>query len=149
MHRLLPVLLLVIFCSSCIVQAPKYTHVEQVLELKPGMSQEEVSQKLGIPPYDIRYKNDSLQVLVYKYRVTDRKTVPLFKKETNGMKVSGAYVDLLVKYDAAGKMVSFETCSKCSETNEKTTVVDFDKLITLITVTLPALLVYLGFTTTQ
>ena len=128
------------------VQAPKYTHVEQVLALKLGMSKEEVSKALGIPPYDIKSLNDTAEVLIYKYRVTDRKTVPLFKKETNGIKATGAYVDLLVTYDKTGIMTALETCSKCSNTEEKTTKLDIDKVITLITVTVPALLVYLGIT---
>lgn len=144
MRQLLALALLACFFSSCIVQAPKYTHVEQVLELKHGMTKTEVSAALGIPPYDLKSKNDSVEILIYKYRVTERRTFPFLKRETNGIKAIGKYVDLFVTYDKEGKMLSMESCSECSETEEKTQKIDVNKVITLMTITLPAMLVFLG-----
>lgn len=144
LRRLLPLLLLLtLLATSCIVQAPKYTSINQVLTLKLGMTKEEVSATLGIPPYDFKSLSDSGQVLIYKYRVTDRRTVPLFKKPANGIPALGGYVDLLVHYDASGKVVRLDT-ENHPETKETTTKLDVNKLITLLTVTVPAALLYLG-----
>ena len=139
-------LIAIIAClSSCIVQAPKYTKIEQVLSLKPGMTKDDVTTALGIPPYDLRSMNDKGEtVLIYKYRVTDRKTIPLLMKPANGMKATGKWVDLFVTFSWDGKLTKLESCSGCEETKTKETKININSLITLITVTVPAILVYLG-----
>lgn len=134
-----------LFLSSCIVQAPKYTKVEQVLMLKNGMTREEVSQALGIPPYDIKSMNDSGSVtLIYKYRVTDRKTLPFLLKPANGVKTTGKWVDLFITYTKEGKVSNIESCSDCENTAVTERKVDFNAIILLVSVTLPAVLVYFG-----
>ena len=131
--------------SSCVVWAPKYSYVEKVLTLKQGMSKEEVSQVLGIPPYNLVSLTDTGEVtLLYKYRVANRATVPLFLKGSNGKVVRGKYVNLLVTYDRDGKLKSMESCVDCDETVIEEKRVNPDKIVTLITVTLPAVMVYLG-----
>jgi len=143
---LLLTLLFIIGLSSCIVKAPKYLTVEKVLTLRQGMTKEEVSQILGIPPYNMVSMNDTAEfVLLYKYRVTNRATVPFFLKPTNGKPVRGKYVNLLVTYDKEGKVKSMESCVDCDETLIEEKRLDPDKIVTLITVTLPAVMVYLGF----
>ena len=135
--------------TSCIVRAPQYSRVEKVLTLKQGMTKEEVSTVLGIQPYNIVSMNDTGEtVLLYKYRVTNRSIVPFFLNETNGHKVRGKYVNLLVTYNKDGKVKSMETCVDCDETIIEEKRVDPDKIITLITVTLPAIMIYLGLKST-
>jgi len=135
--------------TSCIVIAPKYSRVEKVLILKQGMTKDSVSKILGIPPYNLVSMNDTGEtVLLYKYRVTNRQMVPFFLKPTNGREVRGKYVNLLVTYNAEGKLISMETCVDCDETIIEEKKIDKDKIITLITVTLPAVMIYLGLRTT-
>jgi len=133
--------------SSCIVQAPKYTGVEEVLQLKTGMTKEEVSSILGIPPYDLKSILDSTTTYIYKYRTTDRKTVPLAMNKTNGMKTKGKWVDLFVTYNKEGKVKSIDSCSDCEDTKVAEKKIDFNSVLLLITVTVPAILVYFGLQT--
>lgn len=133
---------------SCIVHAPKYSTIEKVLTLKQGMTKDEVSQVLGISPYNLVSVNDTGEtVLLYKYRVANRAMVPFFLKPTNGKTIRGKYVNLLVTYDAEGKVKSMETCVDCDETIIEEKRIDPDKIVTLITVTLPAVMIYLGLQT--
>lgn len=143
-HRFLAVLLTpAILLQSCIVSGPKYTHVEQVIELSPGMTMETVNQKLGIKPYDL-YVYDSLgnRSYIYKYRTTDRKTVPFLLKETNGKQSTGKYMDLVAYYDTANVAYRFESKPTDSKLDEKR--LDVNTIVTVITVILPTTLVYLG-----
>ncbi len=134
-----------IFASSCIVQGPRYARVEQVLVLHLGMTKEDVSKTLGTVPYDLKSVSDTSEILIYKYRVTDRKTVPFLMKPNNGMSVTGKYVDLFITFSKEGKVTYIESCSDCEKINEKELKIDFNKLLTLLTVTVPAVLIYLGF----
>lgn len=137
------IILFAIF-SSCIVQAPKYTGIEEVLQLKIGMTKEEVSKTLGIPPYDLKSTSDTETVYIYKYRTTDRKTVPLAMNKTNGIKTKGKWVDLFVTYNPEGKLICVNSCSGCEETKVDEKKIDFNSILLLITVTVPAVLVYFG-----
>ncbi len=143
MKNLLILLFVLVSFPSCIIQAPKYTMVEQVLTLKEGMSKEEVSNVLGIPPYDFKSASDSGLVLIYKYRVTDRKVFPYNLKPTNGKKATGKYVDLFISYSKDGRVTSIHSCSTCEET--KVAKINLGKLVTMMfTVALPSLLLYFG-----
>ena len=140
--------LIVLFFSftfgSCIVHAPKYTGVEQVLSLKIGMTKEEVSKTLGIPPYDLKSEGDSQTVYIYKYRTTDRKTFPFLMNKTNGMKAKGKWVDLFITYDQNQLVKNIQSCSDCEKTAVKEKKMDINSILMLITVTIPAILVYVG-----
>lgn len=140
--------LLLINFASCVVERPPYTKIEQVLTLHTGMSKEEVSTVLGIPPYDLKLSTDTQTILIYKYRVTNRKTLPFFVKPSNGLKVTGKYVDLFVSYNVNGKATKIESCSECGSTEEKKTQLDVNRLILLLSVIAPAVLVYLGIKNT-
>ncbi|MDZ4757915.1 MAG: outer membrane protein assembly factor BamE [Bacteroidota bacterium] len=133
---------LILSLSSCVVQAPKYTMIEQVLSIKEGMTKEEVTQILGIPPYDLKLSDDSTLVLIYKYRVTDRKVLPYNTQPVNGKNIRGKYVDLFVTYSKEGKVISFRSCSNCEDT--KFTKIDLGKIGTAIMTTVPAILIYFG-----
>ncbi len=130
--------------GSCIVHSPKYTGVEEVLQLKVGMTKEEVSKTLGIPPYDLKSVTDSGTVYIYKYRTTDRKTFPLNMKKTNGKKSIGKWVDLFVTYDLDGKAKTITSCSECGETKLGENKFDIKTIVIMVTVIIPSVLVYLG-----
>lgn len=138
------ILFLLPLLPSCIVQAPKYATVEQVFELKIGMNKEEVAKTLGITPYDIKTMSDTQVVYIYKYRTTDRKTMPFLLKKTNGKKTEGKYVDLQVTFNKFGRVKYYESVPEPEVPKEKNSI-DINSLFTLLTVTVPALLVYLGF----
>jgi len=131
--------------NSCIVTGPKFSNVDCVLKLKTGMTKTEVDTQLGIGPYDI-YKFDSIgrSSYVYKYRVMDRRTVPFLLKETNGVKARGKYMDLIAYYDTTNVAYSFE--SKHTDSKLRETRLNFNNVMTLITVTVPAIFIYLGIT---
>ncbi len=130
--------------SSCVVNSPRYSTVEKVLALQINQTEEEVSQVLGIPPYNFIFKGDGETILLYKFRVTDRSTVPLFTGPTNGHSKRGKYVNLKVTYNKAGRATKMQSCSNCDETIDEDKKFDINKVITLITVTLPIVLVFLG-----
>jgi hypothetical protein len=117
--------------------------VEKVLTVNLGMTVEEVSNILGIPPYDIKSRTDSSFILIYKYRVADRRTIPFIVTPTNGMKWRGKYVDLFITYSPMGRVTSINSCSDCedSENVQKKIDIDFTSIITLITVSIPAILI--------
>lgn len=139
---------LLILVQSCIVSGPKYTRVEKVMHLKTGMTKEEVNKQLGLKPYDI-YCFDSTgnNSYVYKYRTTDRKTVPFLLKDTNGVKSRGKYMDLIAYYDTSNVAYRFESKPTDSKLDEKR--LDINTLVTVMTVTLPAVAVYLGITKSE
>jgi len=138
---LIPALLL----QSCIVTAPKYTHVEQVMELEPGMTKDSVNAKLGIQPYDINvYDSVGNHSYIYKYRTSDRRTLPFLLKETNGKKITGRYVDLVAYYDSTNVAYKFESKPTDSKIDEKK--LNVNTLVTIITVIVPTVFVYLGIT---
>ena len=115
--------------SSCIVHAPKYTGIEEVLQLKVGMTKDEVTKVLGISPYDLKSVTEKETIYIYKYRTTDRNTVPLFMNKTNGMKTKGKWVDLFISYDAEGKAANIASCSDCETTKVTEKKIDFNSII--------------------
>lgn len=139
------ILLLIVLFSSCIVRAPRFTTLDKVFDLKVGMTKEEVSQTLNSKPYNLKLLTDTQTVLLYKYRVNDRATVPFLLKENNGKSVRGKYANLVVTYGKNGQSTRIESCNKCDETAVEQTKIDFNKVITFLTVTLPVVLVFLGF----
>lgn len=132
------------FClSSCIVTGPQYTRVEKVLKLSVGMSSAEVENTLGIHPYDL-CRLDSLgnKTVIYKYRVTDRRTVPFFLKDTNGFKVRGKFVDLYATYNVKDTLIALHAQPSQSKLTEKK--LNINTLLTFLTVTAPAVLIFFG-----
>ena len=136
------------FLCSCIVHAPKYTGVEEVLQLKVGMTKDEVSKLLGIPPYDIKSVTDKETIYIYKYRTTDRNTVPLFMNKTNGVKTKGKWVDLFISYNNEGKATNIASCSDCETTKVSEKKININTVITLIAILIPSVVVYFGLQST-
>ncbi len=141
---ILTAIVIMLFLSSCIVQSPKYTTVQQVLTLKIGMTKAEVEDTLGLKPYDIKLYNDTGNTYVYVYRVVDRRTFPFNTKPTNGKEVLGKYIKLAVTYSKDNKVMKVEPCTTCTDNLEITRKLDFQKVTAFITVTLPVILIYLG-----
>ena len=113
------------------------------MELSPGMSLQTVNTKLGIQPYDINiYDSLGNRSYIYKYRTTDRKTVPFLLKETNGRKTTGKYMDLIAYYDSTNTAYLFESKATDSKLDEKR--LNVNTIVTIITVIVPTVLVYLG-----
>ncbi len=137
--------LMIIVFSGCIVKGPKYSHVEKVMKLNNGMTLDEVNTTLGLKPYDLK-SIDSVgnKVLLYKYRLTDRRTVPMFLKDTNGKEISSKFVDLYCTFSNENKLTKLITTSSDSELKEQR--LNINSLITFLTVTGPAFLIYLGIT---
>lgn len=143
-NTIFKVAVILIFLTSCIVQSPKYAKLEQVMTLQLGMSKEQVEEILGVKPYDLKMYNDTSNVFIYVYRVTDRKTLSFNTKTINGKEALGKYHQLAVSYSKDGKAKSIESCHQCSENLVTTRKVDFGKILVFITVTLPVLLIYFG-----
>ena len=143
-HKVVFLLIVTALFSSCIVRAPRYTTLEKVLDLKVGMTKEEVSQQLNSKPYNFKLLTDSESVLLYKYRVVDRAVAPFLLKENNGKTVLGKYVNLMISYDKTGKATKIESCNDCDETIIEEKKINIDKVVTFLTVTLPVVLVFFG-----
>ena len=142
------VLIPALVMQSCIVSGPKYTHVENVMQLSPGMTMDTVNSRLGIKPYDINvYDSTGNHSYIYKYRTTDRKTVPFLLKETNGRKSIGKYMDLVAYYDSTNVAYRFESRTTDSKLDEKK--LNVNTIVTIITVIVPTVLVYLGIKKTE
>ena len=140
----LKVVFILLFLTSCIIQSPKYTTLDKVMSLKLGMSRTAVEETLGIKPYDIKSYNDTSNVFIYVYRVTDRKTLSFNTKAVNGKEAIGKYVQLAIAYSKDNKVINIESCRLCPDNLVTTRKIDFGKIILFVTVTLPVLLLYFG-----
>ncbi len=136
--------LFVSLLSSCLVQSPKYTSIDQVMSLEPGMTRGQVEERLGVKPYDVKLLTDSSKVYIYVYRVSDRKTLSFNTKPVNGKKTTGKYVQLDVTYSIQDSLISIETCRMCPDNLTTTSKINVEKMVLFVTVTLPVLLIYFG-----
>lgn len=139
------IILIILSITGCIVKGPKFTHVEKVLDLKPGLTLTEVNNTLGLKPYDlISMDSTGARVLLYKYRLTDRRTVPLFLKDTNGKEISAKFADLYCSFNSENILTNLY--SQPSESELKEHRFNINNFMTFLTVTAPAFLLYLGIT---
>ena len=138
-------LLISVMLNACIVHGPRYTTVDKVLKLKTGLTLNEVNSLLVSKPYDL-YIFDSLgnKSYIYKYRVTDRKTVPFLLKENNGKEITGRYMDLVAYFTSFDTLYKLESRPTDSEIKEKR--VNINNVLTFLTVTVPSVLLVLGIT---
>lgn len=67
----LTLILLSTSCGKWI--APPYTNVDKILRIAPGMELQEVNLILEIEPYDVYIRRDNNFIVVYNYRVKDRR----------------------------------------------------------------------------
>jgi len=143
-NQIFIVALILLFFTSCFVESPKYTSLEQVVSLKLGMPKDTVEKVLGVRPYDIKAYTDTSNVFIYVYRVKDRRTISFYTKPVNGKESIGKYVQLEVSYSKDDKLIKIESCNLCPDNLVTQNNIDFDKVILFITVTLPVLLIYFG-----
>ena len=139
---IIKVVFTVLFFTSCVVQSPKYTTLDQVMTLQMGMSKVQVEEILGVQPYDLKSKTDTSNVYIYVYRVTDRTSLSLYTKPLNGKKTIGKYVQLFVAYSKDDNVINIETCSLCPDNLVTKKNIDFEKVFVFMTVTLPVLLIF-------
>ena len=139
---MLKVVFMLLFLSSCFVRSPKYSTLEQVMSLKLGMTKAQVEETLGVQPYDLKAYNDTSNVFIYVYRVTERRTISFNTKPENGKELLGKYVQLAVTFSKGWKVLSIESCSLCPDNLVTTSKIDFVEVLVFFTVTLPLLLLY-------
>jgi hypothetical protein len=114
------------------------------MSLKTGMTKAQVEETLGVQPYDLKSLTDTSIVLIYIYRVIERRTLSFNNKPLNGKKVSGKYVQLAVTYTKDTCVASIESCNLCPDNLVTTSKIDFGEILVFVTVTLPLLLIYFG-----
>lgn len=112
------------------------------MSLKLGMTKAQVEETLGVQPYDLKAYNDTSNVFIYVYRVTERRTISFNTKPENGKELLGKYVQLAVTFSKGGKVLSIESCSLCPDNLVTTSKIDFVEVLVFFTVTLPLLLLY-------
>jgi len=133
----------VILFAACVAHSPKNTRSEKVMKLKSGMSLAEVNKTLELKPYYLSSMDSAgNKIYVYKYRLTDRKTVPLFLKDTNGIPKRGDFMDLYASFTAGDTLIGLE--SQFTETAVQEKRLDINNLLTLITITVPSILIIVG-----
>jgi hypothetical protein len=150
MHRI--ALLFSLVLTSCIVQSPKYTSLDNVMALKLGMNRHQVEEILKLQPYDFKALTDTSQVLTYVYRVHDRKTFEHLTHPHNGRPSIGKYVQLHVTYSIdSSKVIHLESCSNCPDNLVHVSKMNMNlgKIFSFVTVTLPVILVYIGLKEAQ
>lgn len=143
-NKIIMVISALFIFTSCIVQSPKYTTLEKVISLQIGMSKAEVEETLGLKPYDLKAYTDTSSVFIYIYRTIDRKTLSFTTKYVNGRKSKGKYVQLEVSYSKKDKVIKIESCNTCTDNLTSLNKVDISGIIVFVSVTLPALLIYIG-----
>ena len=138
-------LILILSLPSCIVQSPKYTTLDRVMSLQIGMTKPQVEKTLDLQPYDLKAYTDTSNVFIYVYRVNDRRTIPFFTRRKNGIRSTGKYVQLFVAYSKKDStVINVESCSECADNLVTSSKIDFAKVFSFVTVTVPVILVYIG-----
>lgn len=146
------VVVLCLFLSSCYVRHPRFSSIDEVLLIKPGMTQTEVDSIMQTTgPYDIETMSITGEVTyIYKYRVSDIKRLPLLMKRNKGLKTDGRLKDMLITYGPEGIVHHIETREEPEKSITEKKKIDPNTVIqaitTAITVTIPALLFYVGAT---
>ena len=140
-------LVLLVFCQSCVVQYPPYANVQDVQRLQPGVSLDSVNAILRMPPNDLVVRDSLQTVYLYKYRVDEVKTVSPGFKRNKGLKVEGTFKECLVTVDTTSTVQSIATRDEAVSSmvkKEKVKVTEIlDTVTTFLSVTIPAILVYL------
>lgn len=135
--------------SSCAVQHPKYFMVEKMMEVEMGMTKDSVEALFELGPYNLLSMDSTgMATYTYVYRTRNVKRVPILVSRKKGLVVEGAFVDLHITYSPDGKVIHMESCTNCPRDYLSTTKINPTEIIasitTLITVTVPALLVFLS-----
>ncbi|MFA8300934.1 MAG: hypothetical protein ACEPOV_12275 [Hyphomicrobiales bacterium] len=74
MKNIYIVIIALLFLSGCSRWiAPPYTNVDKLSAVKIGMALKEVNTELGIEPYDVYFKGKDGLVVLYNYRVKNKR----------------------------------------------------------------------------
>jgi hypothetical protein len=140
----------VLFFSSCLMQSPKYTSLENVTSLELGMTKAQVEERLNLEPYDLKAYTDTSNIFIYVYRTHERRTLSFYTEEKNGRHALGKYVQLFVTYSKKNnKVIQVESCSECPNDLNRRIKIDYEKIYAFVTVTLPVILIYIGLKQTK
>lgn len=109
--------MLILLATSCasVVKIPKFTSVENIIDLKPGMTYVEVVNKLGSKPYDVLFcQQEGFTMYLYKYKVIQReidpKNIDMKGFETTGSeKYLGEMKDVWLIMDKNNVLESYVT----------------------------------------
>lgn len=135
--------------QSCYVTHPRYATVDEVMLVKPGMHRSVADSILTTTPYDIVSKDTTGMVeYLYKYRTIEVRRVPKAMKRNEGLDVEGGFKDLILTCDSTDTIVDLRTSEERWPSKVKTRKIDavgiLNSVTTFVSVTLPALLVYLS-----
>lgn len=102
-----------LFASCSFYVQPKYTKVESIVRLTPGMDKQTVSSTLGIDPYDVyTIQKDGSTIFMYHYKHRQRELNSINNDNEKGLteeKGSPKYLKpsrLFVMFDKEGKLNS-------------------------------------------
>lgn len=105
-----------IMITSCkTIQAPKFTSIDRIMDLKMGMSSVDVFEKLGSPPYDVLFcQAEGYTLYLYYYKVIERKVIMLnlnkIGNEAKGDNVyNAALKSVWLLFDKNNKLESYIT----------------------------------------
>ncbi|MEA3496690.1 MAG: hypothetical protein U9R42_11715 [Bacteroidota bacterium] len=80
MKKKLLFLIIPLFFSSCSKWVvPNYTSVDKMINVEKGMDPQMVEETLGVQPYNILFKNDSIAIFEYNYRLKLREQNSFFQ----------------------------------------------------------------------
>lgn len=116
---LLPILIGFLLVQGCVIIYPKFTTIDKVITIKPGMTFKNVSETLGIQPYDFIVIENGEKKMIYKYRVYDRKIPKDLMEPNNGKDLWGALNELIITFDSEDKVVKIEATNENSEKKNK------------------------------
>lgn len=139
----LPVLMFLVTLTSCFVNSPKFTTIDQVMKLQLGMTQNQVENILQLKPYDFKANTETGNTYIYIYRVFERRTLSFNTKSNNGNEQKGKYVQLEVTYSKQDSVTKIESCNLCPDNLVTNSKIDLGAAFVFLTVTLPVILLYL------
>lgn len=89
-----------------------------------------------------------MESLRLHYRTSELKRIPIIMRRNTGFEMEGDFEDLEVTLNQENTVVKLETVESSADKDQNTAGIDFNSLIqgiaTMITVTLPAFLVFLS-----
>lgn len=123
--------------------------VDKVMAVQTGMTKDTIDSIFGVSPYNLlAYDSTGVVTYTYVYRTRHVKRFPIVMSRKSGLPAEGEFIDLNVTYDTAGVAIHIESCPDCPRDYLTQTDINPTEIIasitTIITVTVPALLVFLS-----
>ncbi len=147
-QRLIFYVAIVITLSSCYVTHPRYSTIDEVMQLELGMHLDSANAILQTGPYDLLERTDTSTVYRYKYRLTNVRRVPHAQKRNSGMETDGRFRDLYLSVNLDNELIVIKTNEEPVNTEVEKKKVDVLAIVNIVSdfivVTLPTLLVYLS-----